>query len=126
MIEVVAEDYEQSTGYLTAYELGSDGWRTEFGPWPVFVGENGFVPPDQKREGDGRTPTGAYGFDFAFGVLEDPGVKLPVPAGHERRDRAGRRPHERRGTTSGPTRPRRRPVPIPSPCTTRPCTTTAP
>jgi L,D-peptidoglycan transpeptidase YkuD (ErfK/YbiS/YcfS/YnhG family) len=77
VIAVVAEDYEQSTGYLTAYELDSDGWRTEFGPWPVFVGENGFAPPDQKREGDGRTPSGAYGFDFAFGVLEDPGVKLP-------------------------------------------------
>lgn len=47
-----------------------------FGPWSANVGSRGFAPPDQKREGDNRTPSGAYGFDFAFGVLADPGVKL--------------------------------------------------
>ena len=48
-----------------------------FGPWPANIGREGFAPPDQKREGDDRTPTGAYEFDFAFGVLADPGVQLP-------------------------------------------------
>lgn len=41
------------------------------------VGYNGFAPPGQKREGDGRTPSGSFGFDFFFGVLGDPGVSFP-------------------------------------------------
>jgi L,D-peptidoglycan transpeptidase YkuD (ErfK/YbiS/YcfS/YnhG family) len=35
------------------------------------------APLEEKREGDGRTPSGVYGFDFFFGVAADPGVKLP-------------------------------------------------
>ena len=37
----------------------------------------GFAPPGQKHEGDGRTPSGSFGFDFFFGVLGDPGVQFP-------------------------------------------------
>ena len=35
------------------------------------------APPGAKREGDGRTPSGVYGFDFMFGVAPDPGVRFP-------------------------------------------------
>ena len=35
---------------------------------------NGVAPAGQKREGDGRTPSGVYGFDFMFGVNADPGA----------------------------------------------------
>jgi L,D-peptidoglycan transpeptidase YkuD (ErfK/YbiS/YcfS/YnhG family) len=77
VISVIAEDYGQSTATLTAYERDGAGWKQVFGPWPAYVGSRGFAPLDQKREGDNRTPSGAYGFDFAFGVLADPGVKLP-------------------------------------------------
>jgi L,D-peptidoglycan transpeptidase YkuD (ErfK/YbiS/YcfS/YnhG family) len=31
----------------------------------------------RNTEGDGRTPSGAYGFDFFFGVEPDPGVRFP-------------------------------------------------
>ena len=41
------------------------------------VGYAGFAPPGQKREGDGRTPSGSFGFDFFFGVLGNPGVQFP-------------------------------------------------
>ena len=30
-----------------------------------------------KREGDGRTPSGTYGFGFFFGVDPNPGVRFP-------------------------------------------------
>ena len=32
------------------------------------------APPGAKREGDGRTPSGTFGFGFFFGVDPDPGV----------------------------------------------------
>jgi L,D-peptidoglycan transpeptidase YkuD (ErfK/YbiS/YcfS/YnhG family) len=35
------------------------------------------APPGKKREGDGRTPSGTYGFSFFFGVLANPGVSFP-------------------------------------------------
>ena len=52
--------------------------RTEvFGPWTARVGYNGIAAPGAKREGDGRTPSGTYGFGFFFGVDANPGVAYP-------------------------------------------------
>ena len=76
-IVVTAPRYAATTATLTAYERGPGGWRTVFGPWSANVGTRGVAPPGEKREGDGRTPSGVYGFDFFFGVVADPGVKFP-------------------------------------------------
>lgn len=76
-IVVTADDYGDTTATLTAYTRSEDGWRVALGPWPAFVGREGIAPPGDKREGDGRTPSGTYGFDFAFGIDENPGTKLP-------------------------------------------------
>ena len=76
-IVVTAADYGDTSGTLTAYSRTASGWKVAHGPWPVFVGRNGIAPPGAKREGDGRTPSGTYGFDFAFGIDDNPGVKLP-------------------------------------------------
>jgi L,D-peptidoglycan transpeptidase YkuD (ErfK/YbiS/YcfS/YnhG family) len=46
-----------------------------FGPWTARIGYDGFAPPGKKREGDGRTPSGTYGFRFMFGVNRNPGVR---------------------------------------------------
>jgi len=48
-----------------------------FGPWEADIGRNGVAPAGAKREGDGRTPSGTYGFDFMFGVYPSPGVHFP-------------------------------------------------
>jgi L,D-peptidoglycan transpeptidase YkuD (ErfK/YbiS/YcfS/YnhG family) len=77
VIAVRAAGYGQTVATLTAYQLDSAGWHQVFGPWQAHVGSNGFAPPGQKREGDGRTPSGSFGFDFFFGVLGDPGVQFP-------------------------------------------------
>jgi L,D-peptidoglycan transpeptidase YkuD (ErfK/YbiS/YcfS/YnhG family) len=74
---VTAPTYGSTTATLTAYERTEQGWRRALGPWPAHVGTRGIAPPDEKREGDGRTPSGVYGFDFFFGVDPDPGVKFP-------------------------------------------------
>jgi L,D-peptidoglycan transpeptidase YkuD (ErfK/YbiS/YcfS/YnhG family) len=77
LISVVAGGDGQTTATFTAYERRDTGWQQVFGPWDARVGYAGFAPPGAKREGDGRTPSGAYGFDFFFGVQSDPGVQFP-------------------------------------------------
>ena len=80
VLAVVADGYGSTTATLTAYQRTGGGWQQVFGPWQANIGYNGFAPPGEKHEGDGRTPTGAYGFDFAFGVQPDPGVHLTYRA----------------------------------------------
>ncbi|MDQ4098493.1 MAG: hypothetical protein M3144_11580, partial [Actinomycetota bacterium] len=76
-IVVTAPAYGATTATLTAYRRSASGWEHAFGPWPAQVGYNGIAPPGEKREGDGRTPSGVYGFEFLFGVEPDPGVRFP-------------------------------------------------
>jgi L,D-peptidoglycan transpeptidase YkuD (ErfK/YbiS/YcfS/YnhG family) len=57
-------------------------WRRVFGPWIAWIGRNGMAPPGAKREGDGRTPSGTFGFGFFFGVDPDPGVHFPYRRVH--------------------------------------------
>jgi L,D-peptidoglycan transpeptidase YkuD (ErfK/YbiS/YcfS/YnhG family) len=76
-VVVNAPRYGSTTATLTAYQREGAGWKQAFGPWTARLGTRGLAPPGQKREGDGRTPSGVYGFDFFFGVAPDPGVRFP-------------------------------------------------
>jgi L,D-peptidoglycan transpeptidase YkuD (ErfK/YbiS/YcfS/YnhG family) len=76
-ITVTADSYQKTTATLIAYTAEAGRWVKTYGPWRANVGVGGIAPPGQKREGDGRTPSGTYGFDFMFGVKPDPGVKFP-------------------------------------------------
>jgi L,D-peptidoglycan transpeptidase YkuD (ErfK/YbiS/YcfS/YnhG family) len=75
-VVVTAEAYGVSTATLTAYERQAGRWRRAMGPWTARIGSRGFAPPDEKVEGDGRTPSGVYQFSFLFGVAPDPGVRF--------------------------------------------------
>jgi L,D-peptidoglycan transpeptidase YkuD (ErfK/YbiS/YcfS/YnhG family) len=75
-VVVTVASYGATTASLTAYERSGGTWRVAYGPWDAHVGYNGVAPPGEKREGDGRTPSGTYGFDFFFGVDPDPGVQF--------------------------------------------------
>ena len=77
VIVVTANDYGQTTATLSAYERVGTEWQLAFGPWDANIGSHGFAPPNTKTEGDGRTPSGTFGFDFFFGVQPDPGVQFP-------------------------------------------------
>jgi L,D-peptidoglycan transpeptidase YkuD (ErfK/YbiS/YcfS/YnhG family) len=72
VVSVIASGYGSTYATVTAYRKTTSGWRTSLGPWSARIGRNGFAPPGQKREGDGRTPTGSYGFSFFFGVNAAP------------------------------------------------------
>ena len=76
----VATEYGAHVATLTAYERTGTAWRQVFGPWTATIGRNGIAPPGDKREGDGRTPSGTFGFDFMFGVNPNPSVKFPFRA----------------------------------------------
>ena len=49
-------------------------WSVAGGPWPARIGASGFS--DHHHEGDGTTPTGAYGLGpVMYGNAPDPGVR---------------------------------------------------
>jgi L,D-peptidoglycan transpeptidase YkuD (ErfK/YbiS/YcfS/YnhG family) len=74
LVTVVAASYGATRAELTAYRRVDGQWRRVFGPWLAWIGRDGMAPPGAKREGDGRTPSGTFGFGFFFGVDPDPGV----------------------------------------------------
>jgi L,D-peptidoglycan transpeptidase YkuD (ErfK/YbiS/YcfS/YnhG family) len=77
LVTVIAASYRATQARLTAYQRHNGRWRRVFGPWIVWIGRNGLARPGAKREGDGRTPSGTFGFQFFFGVDPNPGVRFP-------------------------------------------------
>ncbi|MDQ1484221.1 MAG: hypothetical protein QOF35_2297 [Actinomycetota bacterium] len=45
------------------------------GPYAGHVGRNGVAAPGAKREGDGKTPYGAYPMRGGFGIYANPGLR---------------------------------------------------
>jgi L,D-peptidoglycan transpeptidase YkuD (ErfK/YbiS/YcfS/YnhG family) len=82
LVMVRAASYGATQAELTAYQRVGGHWRRVFGPWIAWIGRNGMAPPGAKREGDGRTPSGTFGFQFFFGVDPDPGVHFPYRRVH--------------------------------------------
>jgi L,D-peptidoglycan transpeptidase YkuD (ErfK/YbiS/YcfS/YnhG family) len=72
LLVVQASGYGTSYATVTAYQKTSSGWVRHFGPWQARIGRNGFAAPGKKREGDGKSPTGSFGFSFFFGVNSPP------------------------------------------------------
>lgn len=74
VVFAVAPDYGVST--VTVTECVRRGWKwhsvRQVDGW---AGRAGFAPVGEKREGDGRTPSGSYTFTEAFGE-GDPGTRL--------------------------------------------------
>jgi L,D-peptidoglycan transpeptidase YkuD (ErfK/YbiS/YcfS/YnhG family) len=77
LITVTAASYGTSHATLRAYRISGTKRILLFGPWTARVGYNGIARPGRKREGDGKTPSGTYGFSFFFGVDLNPGVVFP-------------------------------------------------
>jgi L,D-peptidoglycan transpeptidase YkuD (ErfK/YbiS/YcfS/YnhG family) len=73
LITVTAASRSATYATLRAYDVSGGKRVRVFGPWTARVGYNGIAPPGRKREGDGRTPSGTFGFSFFFGVRPDLG-----------------------------------------------------
>lgn len=63
----------QTTAYVSMHQRDDDGnWR-QIMTTPGYIGKYGL---GKTMEGDGKTPVGAFGFNYAFGIAEDPGCAI--------------------------------------------------
>ena len=89
--------YATSTGVAEALAEGRRLLGRGGGPWSVRLGRNGLS--DHHVEGDGTTPTGAYGLGpVIYGLAPGPRRPLPLPPARLRR-LVGREPALGRATT---------------------------
>lgn len=62
---------EAAGGSITAqvfiWEREEARWHLVSGPIPAVIGRKGLAPKGEKREGDGRTPSGVFALRRAFG-----------------------------------------------------------
>jgi L,D-peptidoglycan transpeptidase YkuD (ErfK/YbiS/YcfS/YnhG family) len=77
LITVQAPSYLATYATLRAYRVVGTQRTLVFGPWRARVGYNGVARPGRKHEGDGKTPSGTYGFSFYFGVQPRLGFAFP-------------------------------------------------
>jgi L,D-peptidoglycan transpeptidase YkuD (ErfK/YbiS/YcfS/YnhG family) len=64
---IVVDPLHSSYARFTAWERTDAGWKQKFSSMRAMVGRNGIAVPDEKREGDGQTPSGVYPIGIAFG-----------------------------------------------------------
>ena len=67
IIEVFPANNKIFEACLIAWERRNSAWQRVLGPWPAVIGRKGLAPAGEKREGDGRTPSGIYPVGLAFG-----------------------------------------------------------
>ena len=72
VIEVVPSGKKIFQAVLTGWAYDKGAWRKTLGPWPAVIGRGGLAPVGEKREGDGRTPSGVYRIGTAFGTEDLP------------------------------------------------------
>ena len=60
-----------------AMEKRGDKWQMAFEPFNAVLGRNGLAALGEKREGDGKTPSGIYPLKMTFGYDESIGTKMP-------------------------------------------------
>lgn len=78
--QAIVVDANSSGGFkarLSAWQRQKNGWQQAFEPMDAVIGKNGLAPEGQKKEGDGRTPSGIYALGTAFGYDSDTQTKLP-------------------------------------------------
>ncbi|MFO7570597.1 MAG: L,D-transpeptidase family protein [Smithellaceae bacterium] len=62
---------------LYAFARNGATWHQAMKPMSATIGANGFAPHGEKREGDGRTPSGRYRLGTAFGYPDSMQTRMP-------------------------------------------------
>ena len=68
--------FSTKTNVYTMEKRG-DKWKMAFEPFNAVIGRNGFAAAGEKREGDGKTPSGIYPLKMTFGYDESIKTKMP-------------------------------------------------
>jgi len=71
---VAAYSPDANDAWISLHEKADDGSWHMVMTTPGFIGRNGL---GKTKEGDGKTPTGVFHFNRAFGIADDPGSKIP-------------------------------------------------
>lgn len=58
-------------------EKKGDEWKIAFDSFNAVIGRNGFAKAGEKREGDGKTPSGTFALSSTFGYDEATITKMP-------------------------------------------------
>jgi D-alanyl-D-alanine dipeptidase/L,D-peptidoglycan transpeptidase YkuD (ErfK/YbiS/YcfS/YnhG family) len=74
VITVSSAKGDGNAAVIRAYRKAGEDWTLRF-ETAGYLGKNGVS--DDKREGDGKTPSGVHTFGRAFGVSDDPGSIMP-------------------------------------------------
>jgi L,D-peptidoglycan transpeptidase YkuD (ErfK/YbiS/YcfS/YnhG family) len=78
MILVMERRCLSSFGYFVyTVEKKHDHWKWVLGPMEATIGKNGFALPGEKREGDGKTPSGIFSLRRTFGYGKTVKTKMP-------------------------------------------------
>ncbi|MGH8196116.1 MAG: L,D-transpeptidase family protein [Woeseiaceae bacterium] len=89
LVLVTTAGWDSSRGMLQSFARTERGWETVYPAVPVVVGRAGSAwgvglhPPQsgrEKREGDGRSPAGAFAIGIAFGYADAADTTLPYVA----------------------------------------------
>ncbi len=70
---VIVEAGQGVAARVSGWERKDSGWIQMLPPVEAVIGKNGLAPAGEKREGDGRTPSGIFELRRAFGY--EPNVK---------------------------------------------------
>jgi L,D-peptidoglycan transpeptidase YkuD (ErfK/YbiS/YcfS/YnhG family) len=77
-VVVTSDGWSSRRAELRAYERTPDGtWRQAMDAGRVWLGWNGFVRADRRRQSTLTTPAGTFRLPWAFGTRPDPGTALP-------------------------------------------------
>jgi L,D-peptidoglycan transpeptidase YkuD (ErfK/YbiS/YcfS/YnhG family) len=68
-VVVRANPKKPTTVKLSLWERTNEGWTMLYAPTPAVIGRNGLAIAHEKKEGDGRTPSGIFPLKRAFGYL---------------------------------------------------------
>ena len=75
--EIVGKnEYFKAKLYLYEYEKKDGKWKMVESAFEVHVGKKGIADPEEKKEGDWKTPSGFYPISFAFGNQKDIETKM--------------------------------------------------
>jgi L,D-peptidoglycan transpeptidase YkuD (ErfK/YbiS/YcfS/YnhG family) len=77
LIIVFTQTTNQNRAKLIAMQKGQNGWEQVLKPIGAGIGRNGFAAPGEKREGDGKSPSGVFKLGQLFTYENNVVTQMP-------------------------------------------------
>jgi L,D-peptidoglycan transpeptidase YkuD (ErfK/YbiS/YcfS/YnhG family) len=76
-ILILATNQKIKSTTVTLFDKKDGVWTAQPDSFPASIGVHGFALIGEKKEGDGKTPSGVYTLSLAFGYAEKCSTKMP-------------------------------------------------